>query len=102
MFPGDPFGEQVAYSHENRELVFTIRARVSTADQEAGQELLLRLMDRNGGSSVQAALAADRTLAGTADDSVVEGPSGFVPYPDTAGTNVGSYLCAEWRLRVLL
>lgn len=96
VYPGDPFGEATTFNG-GREQLFTIRARVSTADHEAGQELLLSLMD-HGPSSVIAAIAADRTLAGTVDDALVEGPSGYIEWRDT--DNAGGLLGCEWRLRV--
>jgi hypothetical protein len=97
VYPGDPFGEQVSFGWENRELLFTVRARVSTADHDAGQESLLELMDRNGTGSVIGAVEADRTLGGVVDDSLVEGPSGFNLYADVVGGS--ELLGCEWRLR---
>lgn len=100
VFPGDPFGESISFD-DGREQLFTIRARISTADLEAGQELLLSLMDRNG-TSVIGAMRSDRTIGGSVDDSTIEGPSGYLPYPDVSGANGGSLLGCEWRLRALL
>lgn len=99
IYPGDPFGEQVAFDHTSRELLFTIRARVDAADVDAGQELLLGLMDRGPGS-VLGAHGADRTLGGAVDTSVLEGPTGFSAYAATQGAATGSLLGCEWRLRV--
>ena len=99
LYPGDPFAEAISFD-DGDELLFTIRARVSMADDDAGQELLLGLMDRNGGGVI-GALKTDSTLGGTADDSTVEGPSGYISYADAAGSSVGSLLGCEWRLRVL-
>jgi hypothetical protein len=101
IYPGDPLGEQISMGADERELLFTIRARVSTADHEAGQDLLLSLMDRNGGGSVIGAIASDRTLNGKVDDCTVDGPSGYIAYQDASGANAGSLLGCEWRLRVL-
>jgi hypothetical protein len=101
IYPGDPFAEEVTFD-SGEELLYTIRARVTTADREAGQELLLGLMDRDGGS-VRGAVYTDRTLGGTADSVAVEGPSGYISYPDLSGTGAaGSLLGCEWRLRVLV
>lgn len=99
VYPGDPFGEQISFD-DGREQLFTIRARVSTADSSGGQELLLELMDHRAGS-VMAALRSDRTLGGTVDDSVVDGPSGYIAYADASGAATGSLLGCEWRLRAL-
>lgn len=103
VYPGDPFDEQLTFDNgENgagHEQLFTIRARVQAADNEASQELLLGLMDRGAGS-VRAAILADTTLAGTVDEAVVEGPSGYTEYVESGGP--GRWLGCEWRLRAIL
>lgn len=98
LYPGDPFMEAISFD-DGEERTFTIRARVSTADNEAGQALLLSLMDRGAGS-ILAACRSDRTFGGAVDDSVVEGPGRFQAYPDASGSNAGSLLGCEWQLRV--
>jgi hypothetical protein len=102
VYPADPFLEQTSYGTESREPTFTIRARVSTADHEGGQELLLDLLDPRGPGSMLHALEDDPTFGGTIRDSHVrEGsPSGFIVYQDAGGG--GALLGAEWRLRVIL
>lgn len=102
VYPADPFQEQAAFGLTSREATFTVRARVSTADQEAGQELLLDLMDVRGTASLLAAIEGDRTLGGTVDHLTVDGPSGFIVYQDASGPSAGSLLGAEWRTRVIL
>jgi hypothetical protein len=102
VYPADPFQEQAAFGITSREALFTVRARVTTADHEAGQELLLDFMDPRGSASLVAAIASDPTLAGTVDDLTVEGPSGFIVYQDASGANAGGLLGAEWRTRVIL
>lgn len=99
VYPGDPFGEQIAFATAERELLFTIRARVTAADNDAGQDELLGLMDRNGGSLI-GAVAADPTLGDVVDYALAEGPSGFTLYQDVGGSNTPVLLGCEWRLRV--
>jgi hypothetical protein len=78
-----------------------IRARVTTADQQGGQDLLLDLMDPRGAYSLRAALAADPTFGGVCDDSTIEeGPSGYIAFRDQ-GT-AGDLLGCTWSLRVVL
>ncbi len=46
----------------------TIRIRIPTADLEAGEDILLGMMDDEDPLSIIAALDSDRTLGGTIDD----------------------------------
>lgn len=106
VYPGDPFIEKTTFGPGSAtEAVFTVRARVVTADQQDGQRLLLQMMDPYGPLSVWAALETDATFGGTVDDSTVENVSGMHPY-ESAGTGManysGSFLGCEWRLRVEL
>jgi hypothetical protein len=101
IYPGDPFLLQTAMGVASREAMFVVRARVSTADSEGGQELLLDLLDPRAPTSVLAALDVDRTFAGAVQDSAVaDGPSGYILYTDAGGG--GSLLGCEWRVRVIL
>jgi hypothetical protein len=106
VYPGDPFLERSSFGPRgSTEAIFTVRARVVTADQEDGQGLLLELLDPHGPASIWTALEADATLAGTVDDSAVEAVSGFIPYESAGGAGAsytGTLLGAEWRLRVVL
>jgi hypothetical protein len=95
VYPGDPFAEQTGMRHTEQEVTFTVRARVSTADTEGGQELLLDIMDVRSPLSLAGAIYEDRTLAGTVADLRVEGPSGHIMYVDQGGA--GSLLGVEWR-----
>jgi hypothetical protein len=63
----------------------TIRARVTTPDDVAGQMVLLGLMDVSGPSSVIAALKTDSRFA-------IDERTGYVPYP-------GGLLGCEWTVR---
>lgn len=76
---------------------FTVRARVSTADTDAGQELLIAFMDDADELSLAVALMEDQTLGGLANDVTVEQQTGFVEYP----MGEGSLLGCQWRAWVL-
>lgn len=80
-------------------IMFTVRARVSTADSDSGQELLIAFMDDEHDLSLAAALMADETLGGVAVDVTVDQPTGFGLYPDPGGQ--GSLLGAQWRVTVM-
>jgi hypothetical protein len=83
------------------EAVFVVRARVSTVDWQAGQQLLLRLMDpRSPDTSVVGLLLADGTLGGAVQASTVELPTGYGEYADPASD--GRLLGCVWRDRVVL
>jgi hypothetical protein len=94
VYPGDPFLDVAGFGVGEVWAFYTIRARVSTADQEAGQQLLLRLLDPQDPASVQAAL--ENANAGTV---VEEGVSGFREYLEETATN-GRLLGCEWRVQV--
>ncbi len=103
IYPRDPFQTQTAFRQTSRELFFTVRARVSTADHVAGQDLLLLMMDTRAPESVEQAIVGDRDLGGkvawvamAADDPV----SGFTVYADAAGDT--NWLGCEWRARIVL
>jgi len=100
IYPGDPFQDLLTFGAQN-ELFFTVRARVHTADNEAGQELLLSMMDPESATSVAQAIRSDRKLGNTVSQAtVVEGPSAFGVFTDAGGE--GSLLGCTWRVRVLM
>ncbi len=87
MYPADPSGDPELRSFADMvggELLI-VRARVSTADHVAGQDLLLALMDDVDPLSLGAAIVEDKTLAGTAADVHLRERSGFITFLDTAG-----------------
>lgn len=103
IYPGHPStddNEGGGFSDNHGGLIFTVRARVSTADSEAGQDFLLALMDAQDELNVATALT---TLGGPLDDLVssikVEGPSGYTQYVDPGGK--GSLLGCDWKVTVL-
>ena len=51
IYPGAPFQTGAGMGIGQSQVFFTIRARVSTADQESAMKLLLRLMDPNDAAS---------------------------------------------------
>jgi hypothetical protein len=99
LYPGDPFQESLAFGRDSRRLRWVVRARVSTADHEAGQLVLFQLMEPAGASSVAAALFANSSLDDTVDNLSVEGPSGFQVFDDPAAQ--GSYLGVTWDVEIL-
>jgi len=101
IYPSDPFQEQLAFGGRQVEVFFDVRARVSTAEHEGGQDLLLSMMDPAATTSVAAAISSDRTLGGTVQDAAAESPSNFGAYVDP-GPNSQALLGCVWRTRVIL
>lgn len=100
VYPGEPFMEPSAMGGRML-LFFTVRARVSTADNAGGQSLLLSMMDPSSTTSVAEAIASDRTLGGTVGKCwVSEGPSSYGVFPNLEG-NTGSLLGCTWRVGVI-
>ena len=103
VYPGDPFREtpdMSGYQQTMGDLILTVRARVTTVDNIAGQDLLLRFMDEEDPISVAALLMEDQTLNGLASSVYVEGNSGYLSYLE-GGDDGGPLLGCEWRVRVL-
>jgi len=102
VYPGDPFRDgtdgTAAFNEVGGSLLLTVRARVNTADNIAGQDFLLRLMDDEDDISIAAALMDDQTLNGLASSVNVEGNSGYLRYIEGSDE---SFLGCEWRVRVL-
>jgi len=97
VYPGSPFTESIAYGSV-RQYWFTVRARVSTADNEAGQDLLLSMMDNESDESVEAAIRSVKTYAG-AQLGDVEGPTEFGVFTDSGGE--GNLLGCTWRVGLI-
>ena len=102
IYPGDPFRDTptAGFQEVGGELLFTVRARVTTVDNIAGQDLLLRLMDDEDDISVAGTLMEDQTLNGLASSVFVESQTGYTRYLE-GGTESGGLLGCEWRVRVL-
>lgn len=99
VYPAEPSQEDAAFGPASKLTLWTIRARVTTADHQANQDLLLDLMEPSGATSVRQAVLADKTLGGLAEGMDVDNPTGFQAYPAVDGTGTG-YLGCEWRVRV--
>lgn len=101
IYPADPSEDPqfAAFGELTGGEDLTVRARVSTADIDAGQELLLALMDDEDPLSVWAALASDPTFGGLAATSRVQSRSGYRDFPDLSGE--GSWLGCLWSLVVV-
>jgi hypothetical protein len=102
IYPGDPFQAPAGFDPRRKALFWTVRARWTTADQDAGQQGLLGMLDPDGPASVEAAFYADTSLGGTVDQVAVvdESPTGYREYLADAAIN-GRLLGAEWRVEVL-
>lgn len=103
IYPGDPFRDltdgTAGFQEVGGALLLTVRARVTTVDNTAGQELLLRFMDDEDDISVAGTLMEDQTLGGLASSVSVDGNSGYISYLDPGQD--GALLGCEWRVRVL-
>jgi hypothetical protein len=101
IYPADPFSQTHSGFGDDTETYWTVRARTTTADHQAGQQALLRLLDRAGPESVQAALETDVTLGGVVQsvDVPAEGVSGYREYLEDPQGN-GQLIGCEWRVRV--
>ena len=88
IYPGDPFRDTptAGFQDVGGELLFTVRARVTTIDNIAGQDLLLRLMDDEDDISVAGTLMEDQTLNGLASSVFVEATPA-TPATSTAAPN---------------
>jgi hypothetical protein len=104
VYQGDPFMGGLGFGNGGgAEMFFTVRARVTTADSVAGQQLLDEIMEPDSG--VWAALTADQTLGGVVDSVAVgeegtSGVSGMREYVEDVPVN-GRLLGCEWRVRVI-
>jgi hypothetical protein len=84
MYPDAVSGVPISFKGGWEETV-TVRARVTTPDDTAGQQVLLSMMDVDGPSSVITALKTDSRFA-------IDERSGYQSYP-------GDYLGCEWTVR---
>ena len=100
VYPAEEFQDPLTFGRGHNLLFLMVRARVSTADNSGGQQLLLSLMDPASTTSMTMAITADRTLGGVvARSSVVEGPSGFGTFRGISGEG-GVLLGCLWRVQV--
>jgi hypothetical protein len=94
IYPGSPFQTGAGFGLQSIQLWFTIRARVSTADHNAGQMLLLRMLDPSDPASIEVAIADSATV-------VPEGVSDYGFYTEETAAN-GRLLGCEWRVSTFL
>jgi hypothetical protein len=101
IYPADPFTEPIAMDYQ-RQMNFLVRARVSTADHEGGQDLLLSMMEPGSTTSVASAILQTGALTSLVDDVGVDGPSGFGIFPSVgADVTSGSLLGCTWTVAVI-
>jgi hypothetical protein len=94
IYPGtEPFTEQIGFGPDQRSYNFTVRARVGTSDNEAGQDLLLAMMDDASAQSVEVAVW---TVSGV--KSVV-GPTPYAAFRDVGGE--AEWLGCTWRVQFM-
>lgn len=99
VYPADPFQEALGFGPGNNLIFLTVRARVTTADNEAGQDLLLSMMDPMAATSVTQAILSDKTLGSTVGSTaVIAGPSAYGVFEDTGGD--GKLLGCTWTVQV--
>lgn len=91
VYPAVPFQDGAGFGAGNNRAYFTVRARVGMADSEAGQRLLLRMLDPDDAASVEVALAEAEAVVAP------EGVSGYTQYADDA-TATERMLGCEWRV----
>jgi hypothetical protein len=102
IYPGDPPRDRdsAAFHPGDDEGYFiTVRARVSTADNFAGQDLLLAFVDPTNDLSIGQALYDDTSLNGYANDLDIVAQTGYSLFPDPGGE--GALLGCQWTVRVL-
>lgn len=100
IYPAEPFREvdQAGFGDIAGAYRFTVRARVSFADRDAGMDLLLQFMDDEHPLCLAHALADDQTLNGLAANVEVTDPTGWRQY--TTPDGAGSYVGCEWTCSV--
>lgn len=106
IFPADPSQDNAAFriadGPANRQTFWTVRARVSTADDESGQQILLALMEPAGDTSIADAITYDSSVDAVTDAIDVQGPSGFRLYQSAAPVgdleHQGVLLGVEWQI----
>lgn len=100
IYPSDPSDdpELAAFGELHGAELLTIRARVSTADADAGQDLLLAFMDDADPLAIVNSIS-DTTLNGHAATMAFRSQSGYREFPDLSGE--GSWIGCLWTLAVV-
>lgn len=101
IYPADLFQTGSGFG-DDADAFFTVRARTTTADHEAGQKALLRMLDRRAPESVEEALTVDQSLGGHVQAVAVaeDGISGYREYLEDPQAN-GRLIGCEWRVLVI-
>jgi len=101
IFPGEPPTDEdyAAFGDLEGPRTFTVRARVGTADTDAGRDVLLSLMDVQDDHSIVRALEDDQTLNGLATQVDVRGGLSLAAYLTPDG--IASLLGVQWTVLVL-
>lgn len=101
MYPADPSSDPDlrAMGEFLGGEIITVRARVSTADHDAGQDLLLALMDDEDPLSIVQAIQEDDTLGGVASTLDCRDRSGYITFIDSASD--AALLGATWSVVVV-
>jgi hypothetical protein len=101
IYPADPSHdpELRGFADDIGGELLTVRARVTTADHEAGQDLLLALMDDEDPLSMVQAIKEDKTLGGVAGTLDVRERSGYITFLDSASD--AALLGATWTVVVV-
>jgi hypothetical protein len=101
MYPADPSTDPDlrAFTDMLGGELIVVRARVQTADHEAGQDLLLALMDDEDDLSIVQAIQADPTLGGIASTLDCRERSGYITFIDSASD--AALLGATWQVVVV-
>jgi hypothetical protein len=92
IYPAEPFQEGAGFGVGEKQVRWTVRARVSTNDPESASLLLLRLLDCGHAASVEQALAGNGAgpVAVVPNDGQV---SGFRVYDSDTGV-----IGAQWEM----
>jgi hypothetical protein len=101
LYPAEPFQDQTDYGPLIRAALWIVRVRVTKADQDSGQTLLLQMMDPTAAVSVTSALTSNPGFGGACQDSTVEGPLNWGTYADPGGQG-NELMGCQWRLRTIL
>ena len=96
VYPSTPFQVGSGFGVGEVQVLLTVRARVSMADPESAQLLLLRMLDPNDPASVEAALVT----AGAAGIGSDGGVNGFRQYADDIGDE--RLIGCEWLVTTFL
>lgn len=100
IYPGDPSRDALSAAFDDDGgYLLTVRARVNTADQDAGQDLLIAFMDDEDDLCLGLAVVDDPTLGGHASSVDIRDVSGYRLYEHPSGE--GAYLGFQFTAIVI-